>query len=307
MRFVIIAAVFTFSATSGIFAAPLGVTYTGAASTAEEIANKGRLDKATTDAHAQVQNMKTALANPDSEKVKPLLKAAFGEQGTNYDLNKVKNTVNALDKGNIHASIPTGKFSDPKTIAAVDWTKGDKKSDPWTPGAAQFGSAFHDTKKTTNAGRAGTVIHEATHQLSKTGDDVNKSGNIIKPYDGKSVTTGVTGYTKSVNPPKTAADVAKDKSYTAVRDSAKNMHDNAESYAVFASLCSQPGALARREDVLAFGRAVLEADDDELHFLLRRAPSCKLPAKNQAASPKAATPKAAAPAPKAPAPKTGRK
>jgi len=94
-------------------------------------------------AHAQIQNMQTALKNPNSEKVKPLLNAAFGQQGTNYDLNKVKDTVNKLDTGNIHASIPTGKFNDPKTIAAVDWTKGDKTSDRWTAGPAQFGSAFH--------------------------------------------------------------------------------------------------------------------------------------------------------------------
>ncbi len=44
-----------------------------------------------------------------------------------------------------------------------------------------------------NAGRAATVIHEATHQLAKTGDDINKSGNIIKPYDGRSQKSGETG------------------------------------------------------------------------------------------------------------------
>jgi len=37
--------------------------------------------------------------------------------------------------------------------------------------------------------------------------------------------------TKSVNPPKTPQDVEKDTKYTAVRNGAKNMHDNAESYA----------------------------------------------------------------------------
>jgi hypothetical protein len=52
-----------------------------------------------------------------------------------------------------------------------------------------------DTTKTTDEGRIGTVIHEATHQLAKTGDDVNKSGNIIRPYDSKSQATGQTGCT----------------------------------------------------------------------------------------------------------------
>ncbi len=45
----------------------------------------------------------------------------------------------------------------------------------------------------TNEGRAGTLIHEATHQLSKTGDDVNLSNNIIKAYDGASKTSGANG------------------------------------------------------------------------------------------------------------------
>ncbi len=49
------------------------------------------------------------------------------------------------------------------------------------------------SKGLNDAGRAATVIHEATHQLSKTGDDINKSGNIIKPYDGKSQPSGATG------------------------------------------------------------------------------------------------------------------
>ena len=41
----------------------------------------------------------------------------------------------------------------------------------------------------------------------------------------------LTADTKSVNPPKTPADVEKDTKYTTVRNGAKNMHDNAESYA----------------------------------------------------------------------------
>lgn len=44
-----------------------------------------------------------------------------------------------------------------------------------------------------NDGRAGTIIHEATHQLAKTGDDVNMSGKIIKPSDGSSKPSGATG------------------------------------------------------------------------------------------------------------------
>ena len=111
--------------------------------------------------------------------------------------------------------------------------------------------------KITDEGRTATVIHEASHQLAGTGDDVNLSGNIIKPYDGTSKTTGQTGCTsrhftsllsslalnlmtdtKSVNPPKTLAELEKDTKYTSVRDNAKNMHDNAESYAYVYSISS---------------------------------------------------------------------
>ena len=44
-----------------------------------------------------------------------------------------------------------------------------------------------------DAGRTATLIHEATHQLAKTGDDINQKGNIIKPYDGRSKPSGETG------------------------------------------------------------------------------------------------------------------
>ena len=94
-------------------------------------------------AAGQIQNMKTAVQNPNGPKVQALLKGVYGEHGTNYDFNKVQSNVNALDNGKMTASIPTATFSDPKTIAAIDWTKGDKKSDHWTPGPVQFGPKFH--------------------------------------------------------------------------------------------------------------------------------------------------------------------
>lgn len=84
--------------------------------------------------------------------------------------------------------------------------------------------------------------------MKKTGDDVNLSGNIIKAYDGTSKQSGATGCelpcyqrllssktrlpdTSNPNMHKTVAEVNADTSFTDVRDTAKNMHDNAESYA----------------------------------------------------------------------------
>lgn len=101
-----------------------------------------------------------------------------------------------------------------------------------------------------DAGRAATLIHEATHQLAKTGDDVNQKGNIIKANDGRSKPTGETGCacpvtllhrwevllrtfidTSNPNIHTTVAQVTADTTFTGVRDNANNMHDNAESYA----------------------------------------------------------------------------
>ena len=93
-------------------------------------------------AQAQIEKMKTALQTPNSAKVKPLLKAAFGEQGTNYQLPEVIKTVNTLDKGIIQASIPTASFPDKNTIAEVPFTQ-NKPTDPWIAGPIEFGSKFH--------------------------------------------------------------------------------------------------------------------------------------------------------------------
>jgi len=275
-----------------VVAVPLGIQYdktTGL--NADETANKGRLDAAATLANTQVGNMRTGLdkvKNGDA-KATALYHAAFGK---NADINVVDKTVTALQNGNVQAKLATHPFTGGE-IAAIPWSKDGTK--PWTPGHAQFSSQFHGVgaNPLDNAGRAGTLIHEATHQLSKTGDDINKSGKIIKPYDGTSKPTGATGYTSNHNMHKTLADVKNDKAFTDVRDSAPNMHDNAESYAVFASLCSQPGAL-RRRDVRLYSRALLAGDHEQLHYLARRN-SCKLPPDyfaKKAAAKKAAAAKA---------------
>ncbi|KAG6913006.1 hypothetical protein DXG01_010460 [Tephrocybe rancida] len=139
-----------------------------------------------------------------------------------------------------------------------------------------FSAQFHGEGEDplTDAGRAGTVIHEATHKLSATGDVVDENDNIIKGNEeGKA--TDETGYSSNHNMHKTVADIKKDKKYTEVRDKVKNMHDNAESYALFASLCSQPGALERR-DFHRWNRALRAGNQGQLAYLARRN-NCKLP------------------------------
>ncbi|KAG6810072.1 hypothetical protein H0H92_013487 [Tricholoma furcatifolium] len=262
-------------------AVPLGIEYDKSEGlTPAQKANKERLDQATHDAllaHEQVKNMRETFDKhrEGDSRATELYHAAFGKQA---DEDKVDAGIKKLETGNLRAKVAThtgftGKYAG--SIASVPW-KQDKIGDPWIPGHAQFSSQFHGKgdNPLDDAGRAGTVIHEATHQLSATGDDVNLSGNIIKPDDEQSIADGdKTGYTSNHNMHKTVAEVKQDTKFTEVRDKAKNMHDNAESYA----LCSQPGALGRR-DVHLWNRALRVGDYEQMNDLARRN-SCKLPQK----------------------------
>ncbi|KAG6904263.1 hypothetical protein DXG01_011318, partial [Tephrocybe rancida] len=193
----------------------------------------------------------------------------FGKQA---DATKVDSTIQALETGTLEAQVYTKEFKKGE-IAATNWTK---KNGRWLPKTSTFSAQFHGEGEDplTDAGRAGTVIHEATHKLSYTGDLVDENDNIIKPNEERKPTDR-TGYSSNHNAHKTVADIEKDQKYTAVRDKVKNMHDNAESYTLFASLCSQPGALERR-DVHRWNRALRAGNQGQLTYLARRN-NCKLP------------------------------
>ncbi|CAA7262517.1 unnamed protein product [Cyclocybe aegerita] len=270
-----IAALFVIEAA---IAVPLGIEYDKTENLdAEETANKGRLDAATTLADAQVAKMREGVDKykAGDAKAKVLFEAAYGK---NANVDEVDRTVTALQNGNLQAQLATHTKFKHGEIAAVEWIKPNDKS-PWRfkPANTHVESIVAGTgdDALNDVGRAGTVIHEATHQLSKTGDKVNMRNNIIRPSDGRSVWNGETGYTSNHNMHKTVAEVNADEGFTAVRDKANNMHYNAESHALFASLCSQPGAL-RRRDVSLYNRALSEGDHKKLHYLARRN-SCKLP------------------------------
>ncbi|KAG6906716.1 hypothetical protein DXG01_012459 [Tephrocybe rancida] len=221
-----------------------------------------------------IKNMRTGFNKyqQGDEKAKALYHAAFGKQA---DATKVDSTIQALETGTLEAQVATKRPRN-KAIAATNWSPDPDKNGHWLPKTSVFSAQFHGKgkKPLTDAGRAGTVIHEATHKLSSTGDNVNDAGNIIKGNeDGKE--SGETGYSSNHNAHKTVADIEKDQKYTAVRDKVKNMHDNAESYTLFASLCSQPGALERR-DVHRWNRALRAGNQGQLTYLARRN-NCKLP------------------------------
>ncbi|KAG6827406.1 hypothetical protein H0H87_004852 [Tephrocybe sp. NHM501043] len=172
-----------------------------------------------------------------NKKAAILYNAAFGPTDINSDPKKVDKTINALENGNLRGSVTTTKFKDPNTIANIRWD-GKKKNGPtWISRPVEFGNRFHASKgveeslKLNNAGRAGTLIHEAAHQLAYAGDSVNRSRKIIKVNDGSSKKDGRDGYSSNANMHKTVAEIDADTKYTDIRNEIKNMHDNAESYA----------------------------------------------------------------------------
>ena len=152
----------------GIAAVPLSIAYdktTGLS--AEETANKGRLDAATTlgksgsiykmnmfvmtdihiAANTQVGKMREGFDKYQNgnANAKKYYEAAFGQEGVNVKKDKVDGVITKLQNGQVQAEVGTASFND--KIAVTPWTKLDKKTDgvstPWTPGNLQFSSQFH--------------------------------------------------------------------------------------------------------------------------------------------------------------------
>ncbi len=151
----------------GIAAVPLSIAYdktTGLS--ADETANKQRLDAATTEgkfciytmdifvmtnihiaAHRQVGIMRDGFnkyKNGDANAIR-YYEAAFGKEGVNVKSDKVDGVITKLQNGQVEAEVGTAPFND--KIAVTPWDKKDLKTDgvntPWTAGAVQFSSQFH--------------------------------------------------------------------------------------------------------------------------------------------------------------------
>jgi hypothetical protein len=264
--------------------------------------NKARLEAARTTANDQIANMRATItkAKAGDQAALNLYHTAFGTKAGAH-IDDVENNIKALETGKIPVKVASHTGYRQGEIASVQWTESTTKG-VYNPSNTFFSARFHGKDKDaanpglTADGRVATVIHEATHFLSKTGDNVHKtSGDIIPGGDFTSPAHDTkTGYTNNHNGHSTVAAVNADKQYKAVRDKANNMHQNAESYAVFAGLCSGADKVVRR-DVELFTRAIVEDDDDLLDFLVRRnGASCSLPPGYFEKKKKAAAEKAAA-------------
>jgi len=231
------------------------------------------------------------VANSNKPEHKKIVNDAFGP---NADRTKIKATIHKLNTEKVKIGTTDVAGVKPDLVASTPVTRPNGPT-----GNIKLGPNFFAADSSKDY-RAGTLIHEATHQQSHTGDVINKDDKIVGTLEDqkKNIKMQDNGrphigyhFPGAENPkkvPTSAADLS-DK-YKNNRDNVvKNMHDNADSYRVFAHLCSQPG-VARR-DIELFSRALLEADADD-HFYLAKRSSCALPKdyfKNKAAA-KAAAP-----------------
>ncbi|KAF9563494.1 hypothetical protein CPC08DRAFT_748946 [Agrocybe pediades] len=249
------------SVANGIFAVPLSLSH-AEPTTDEERKNLKKLQDANTVANNQIPQMEKVLADPNNEKHKPLIEAAFGK---NADLNKVKENVEKLRTGTVPVDLKTAPGGG--TIAHTSY---DKPHPPMKPVDVKFGKKYHNSAENT---RAGTLIHEATHYLGNTGDDI-VNGQMLK--GDQDVPEGAaSGYTSKSNFYKTPKSLNGDKIWANMRDSTKNMHDNAEAYGQFASLCAN--ANLSRRDYHNFRRALATGDDDSAIAFLAKRNTCSLP------------------------------
>ncbi|KIM25480.1 hypothetical protein M408DRAFT_211465 [Serendipita vermifera MAFF 305830] len=199
---------------------------------------KAKFDEAKVEANRQIGNMQEVLKNPTD----PRITQAFGPLATqDRKMHTIKQTVDKLATGTlkVHTSDPNVADDENHGIpingyVPINVVGGDVQADP-----ARFGSTFYtgdraDDKKF----RAGTIIHEATHQLAFTGDHVGENDKRIirggRPLPEKIIENG--GYAKDPIP---NSDLAMGPRYTDLRANSPNMEYNADSYRVFAALCSR--------------------------------------------------------------------
>jgi hypothetical protein len=105
--------------------------------------------------------------------------------GPNYaaHINDISTVVGRLETGNLLVKSADASVADKeKGRPTLAWVSSVKYPDGkyQQPGPAYLGSRFHNTLKTPEH-RAGTLIHEATHQQSLTGDSFDTTTNAIIP------------------------------------------------------------------------------------------------------------------------------
>lgn len=237
--------------------------------------------------------MEKVLNDPNNEDNKKKIETAFGTN-PNLDMAAIKATVARMKTGPLPLRTADSTRADGTTAWAATKLNTDAKGDTiFGPDGNIFkhvdiGKTFYDLKP---ADQAGILIHEATHYQSWAGDHVDKTpegkhtiiGADRSDFEGRFKFQGGCEWsilmdvgstdirfcldTDALNPDKTPvwdADMRTVKdARTALQGSnfhtltakSPNMQDNADSYRVFASLCSRAlykRALTKRDPVCTF-------------------------------------------------------
>lgn len=121
--------------------------------------------------------MRATLAKPNDPVNKQRIRDAFGP---NANLAEISKTVDGLHSGRLQVASANPAVGDKEKgrpmLAKVSLNK-NKDGSFHSMGSAKIGSKFHDTTLLSDRQRAGTLIHEATHQQRRTGDDVITTGS----------------------------------------------------------------------------------------------------------------------------------
>ncbi|KIM21196.1 hypothetical protein M408DRAFT_29758 [Serendipita vermifera MAFF 305830] len=208
--------------------------------------NVGTVMAASITANTMIQKMQAALNAPTNQVNKARIEKAFGPH---YNVAEIKKVVDRLQANVllIRTADQTVLDTATKRPAATKVTYNRDSNNKIIASSpmkyAELGSRYYGMSLNE---KAGALIHEATHYQSLTGDDTDSSGQII-PSASNTRPVGVrAGYAQTA----TGATITMDTiiadhgasldngPYNTLRQNARNMHQNADSYRVFAALVS---------------------------------------------------------------------
>jgi len=176
-----------------------------------------RLHKAERLANLQIDAMYKVVQDPDKKEHKEILVNTFGEH---YNIKAISRRVRALKTEMVKVAKARDDSLKPSTIALTRTsTEGNSKT---RTSRVHFSAKYHDDQ--TDAERAGTLIHEASHALFGAKDYFKKDGKqkmSRAQADKTEKNDKISGYLIG-------------KQYTKLRDDPNSaMHENADSWKAF--------------------------------------------------------------------------
>lgn len=236
------------------------------------------IEEARVEANRRIQRMKDTVNNPTDPTNQARIETAFGPIGK-LDMGHVKHVIGNLESGNLQINTADPKVFDNANGGTPSYAQVnlnlDSKNQFVSMGSTQIGSKFHTDMAVGE--RAGALIHEATHQQSRTGDDVvAHSGEIIGAgigHPGPPQVLVQEGYAKASHGGTVPAETLtadqgaslQNGPFDKLRNASPNMSWNADSYRVLSALCARS----------LYKRAL--ASDDPVRYYLAKRQTCKLP------------------------------